>query len=260
MTSDASGPAGKPGEPGDPGEPGERGGHGARLVDTRVPRDPRGVALLLHGGGSRPETMRVSPAQLSVLRLVPTAARIAHSAPGIAVHRLLNSYRGWDTRHTPVQDVAWALDVLRARYGRVPVCLVGHSLGGRAAILSLGHPDVHGVVALAPWVHATDAPAPGRDLGGASLLVVHGDDDRVASPEKALRVVRALSARARVGYVGVRGGRHSMVRRHGVFDGLAAAFVAATLSGAGPDRGREEPTGLAAVVARVLAGESFAEV
>ena len=260
MTSGASGPA-EPGQVAEPGEPGEPRGHGARLVDTRVPRDPRGVALLLHGGGGRAGSIRVSPAQLSVLRLVPTAARIAHAAPGVAVHRLLNSYRGWDTRHTPVQDVAWALDVLRARHGRLPVCLVGHSLGGRAAILSLGQPDVHGVVALAPWVHATDAPAPGRDLGGASLLVVHGDDDRVASPEKAFRVARALSARARVGYVGVRGGRHSMVRRHGVFDGLAAAFVAATLPDAGhAGHGRREPRDAAAVVARVLGGESFVEV
>jgi predicted esterase len=260
VTSGASGPA-EPGQVGESREPGEPRGHGARLIDTRVPRDPHGVALLLHGGGSRAASMRVSPAQLSVLRLVPTAARIAHAAPGVAVHRLLNSYRGWDTRHTPVQDVAWALDVLRARYGRLPVCLVGHSLGGRAAILSLGHPDVHGVVALAPWVHATDAPPPGGDLGGASLLVVHGDDDRVASPERAFRVARALSARVRVGYVGVRGGRHSMVRRHGVFDGLAAAFVSATLPGEGPGRlGPEEPTGLAAVVARALAGESFVEV
>ncbi|WP_083706936.1 alpha/beta hydrolase [Intrasporangium flavum] len=251
------------------GTPEVRDGHGSRLVDTRVPPDPRGVALLLHGGGSRPGALRVSPAQLSVLRLVPTAARIAHAAPDVAVHRLLNSYRGWDTRHTPVQDVAWALDMLRARHGRVPVCLVGHSLGGRAAILSLGHPDVHGAVALAPWVRATDVPAPGRDLGGASVLVVHGDEDRVASPEQAFRMARALSARALVGYVAVRGGRHSMLRRHAVFDGLAAGFVAATLGGAGArgrgrheesGEGRGEGSGSAAVVARVLAGESFVEV
>ncbi|WP_323097462.1 alpha/beta hydrolase [Intrasporangium sp. YIM S08009] len=239
--------------------PGSADAHGARLIDTRVPRDPQGIALLLHGGGSRPGAMRVSPAQLSVLRLVPTASRIARSAPRVAVHRLLNSYRGWDTRHTPVQDVAWALDALRARHGSVPVCLVGHSLGGRAAILSLGHRDVRSVVALAPWVHTTDAP--GGDLADTSLLVVHGDDDRVASPERAFRVARALAPRMPVGYIAVRGGRHSMLRRHEVFDGLAAAFVADTLGpGRSPDPLRPVGGGYAGVVARALAGEAFIEV
>src|SRR4051812_40411767 len=38
----------------------------ARLIDTAAPREPRGVALVLHGGGARRGPMRVSPAQLSV--------------------------------------------------------------------------------------------------------------------------------------------------------------------------------------------------
>ncbi|WP_438949092.1 LLM class flavin-dependent oxidoreductase, partial [Streptomyces harbinensis] len=40
---------------------------------------------------------------------------------------------------------------LAARLGPVPVVLVGHSMGGRAALRAAGHPAVTGVVALAPW-------------------------------------------------------------------------------------------------------------
>jgi hypothetical protein len=45
-----------------------------RLIDVATPVDPVGVVVLLHGGASRGGTMRVSPTQLSVLRMVPSAA------------------------------------------------------------------------------------------------------------------------------------------------------------------------------------------
>ena len=53
----------------------------ARLVETTAPRDPAGVVLVLHGGASRRETVRVSPTQLSVLRMIPIAARVARVGP-----------------------------------------------------------------------------------------------------------------------------------------------------------------------------------
>jgi hypothetical protein len=67
----------------------------ARLIATSVPKDPEGVVLVLHGGGSRRRRMMVSPAQLSVLRMVPIARRAARAGKGrLAVYRLLNSVRG----------------------------------------------------------------------------------------------------------------------------------------------------------------------
>ena len=45
-----------------------------RLIATAVPKDPEGVVIALHGGASRRGKMAVSPAQLSVLRMVPIAA------------------------------------------------------------------------------------------------------------------------------------------------------------------------------------------
>ena len=162
------------------------------------------------------------------------------------MHRLPNSSRGWDEAHTPVDDVAWALGEVRDRYGvDVPVVLVGHSLGGRAAILSGDQPGVRSVVALAPWVYPADGR---RDLHGRRVLVVHGDEDRVASPQRSAAVAEDLRRTAEVGYIRVAGGKHAMLGHHRVFDGAAADFVTAQLL-----LGDEVP----APVRDVLAGEQL---
>lgn len=125
---------------------------------------------MLHGGAHRGDATGVSPAQLSVLRMIPVARRVARAtARRGAVLRLLNSRRGWDTAHTPVRDVEWALAEIAGRFGReLPVCLVGHSLGGRAALLSAGERQVTGVVALAPWVYPSDVPPAATERGSSS--------------------------------------------------------------------------------------------
>ena len=221
----------------------------ARLIDTSVPVDPVGAVLVLHGGGSRRGSMMVSPTQLSVLRMIPIAERIRYAAKNrLAVFRLLNSVRGWDAQHTPVDDVIWALAQLRERFGNaLPTSLVGHSLGGRAALLAASQPGVRSAVALAPWVYPTDgdAGAPGR-----RILIVHGTRDRIARPANSEAVARALSRTADVGYVRVEGGKHAMLRHHEDFDGLATQFVLGTLL--------DEPQ--SGPVARVLAGEHWIDI
>jgi pimeloyl-ACP methyl ester carboxylesterase len=199
----------------------------ARLIGTRTPARPTGAVLVLHGGAARKERAVVSPTQLSVLRMVPIAARIARAGHGrLAVFRLLNSSRGWDSGRTPVDDVAWALEQVRDRYGDLPASLVGHSLGGRAAILSADQPAVRSVVALAPWVYPDDGH---RDLGGRRVLVVHGDRDRIASPQRSAIVAEDLRRTAEVEYVLVPGGTHAMLSHRRAFDGAAAGFVTRTL-------------------------------
>lgn len=183
--------------------------------------------LVLHGGASRADRPDVHPTQLSVLRMVPVAGRIARADRRLAVLRLLNSSRGWDTRHTPVDDVRWALDQVRERYGDLPVGLVGHSLGGRAALLAGAEPAVRGVVALNPWVYPYDD----ADLSGRRVLVVHGTDDRIASIERARAVVSNLRRRTDVELREVPGGKHAMLRRGAVFERAAAAFCVETLLG-----------------------------
>ena len=171
-----------------------------------MPDRPDGVVVVLHGGGARRVRMMVSPTQLSVLRMIPVARRVARAGRGrLAVFRLLNSVRGWDAHHTPVRDAEWALDGIAERLGTtMPACLVGHSLGGRAALLAAGRPEVRSVVALAPWVLPSDVP-PG--LGDARILIVHGDRDRIASQSRALALARELSRRAAVGFITVKAAR-----------------------------------------------------
>ena len=221
----------------------------ARLVPVHTPRDPEGVVLVLHGGASRSGATQVSPAQLSVLRMIPVAQTIARAGRGrLAVHRLLNSHRGWDARSTPVMDVAWALAELAREHGGQlpPVALVGHSLGGRAALLSADQPAVRSIVALNPWVYPTD----GVDLGGRQALIVHGTDDRVAPAGRSAEVARRLSRTGRVGYIAVPGGRHAMLRQGRTFERYAAEFVTATLL----SQDARSPA-----VAAVLGGESYVE-
>ena len=110
-------------------------------------------------------------------------------------------------------------------WAAVATCLIGHSLGGRAALLAAGAPEVRSAVALAPWVLPSDRPA---DLAGRRILIVHGARDRVASPRRSGALAQAIAAEADVNYVCVEDGSHAMLRRHALFDGLAADFAAVT--------------------------------
>jgi len=110
--------------------------------------------------------------------MIPTARRVARQGGRrLAVLRLLNSYRGWDNNHTPVDDVRWAVDELLRRFPGRSLGLVGQSLGGRAAMLGAAAPEV-AVAARNPWLHPDERPMPTR----AQVLVVHGLQDRVARP------------------------------------------------------------------------------
>lgn len=204
-----------------------------RLIPVKVPKDPEGVVVGLHGGGSRGEAMMVSPTQLSVLRMVPIARRLARVGRGrVAVYRLLNSVRGWDSTHTPVKDAHWALDTIAEQLGaELPATLVGHSLGGRAAILSADHAGVDSVVALNPYLYPQDGS---RGLSGRRILVVHGTADRIAPLSNAEAVVRTLSRTTEAGLVRVKDGKHAMLSRSGTFTKLAADFVAWQRLGADP--------------------------
>lgn len=197
-----------------------------QLLPVGRSRSPEAAVLVLHGGASRGDRMMVSPTQLSVVRMIPTARAVARAGRGrLAVFRLLNSWRGWDSEHTPLADAAWAARQVRERYGALPLGLVGHSLGGRAALLAGGEEGVESVVALNPWVYPTDT----ADLTGRRVLIVHGARDRVAPPARAEAVAGNLSRTADVDFVIIPGGRHAMLRHGREFDLRAAAFTAEAL-------------------------------
>ncbi|WP_292671913.1 alpha/beta hydrolase [Nocardioides sp.] len=197
-----------------------------RLIQVARPRSPVGAVLVLHGGASRGDRMMVSPTQLSVVRMIPTAKAAARAGNGrLAVYRLLNSWRGWDGQHTPVADARWAMAQVRGELGDLPLGLIGHSLGGRAALLAGAEPDVVSVVALNPWVYPTDD----ADLTGRRVLVLHGTQDRVASMARARTVAANLARTADVEFVEIEGGKHAMLRHGREFDRRAADFTAQTL-------------------------------
>ena len=221
----------------------------ARLVDTRSPRDPEGVVLALHGGAAREGSPVVSPAQLSVLRMIPVARRLARAGRGrLAVLRLLNSSRGWVDRHTPVDDTIWALGQVRERYGDLPVSLVGHSLGGRAALLAGEQEGVRSVVALNPWVY----PDQSGDLRGRPTLIVHGLADRIALPDRSAALARRLARTTDVGYIAIPDAKHAMLRHGRRFETYASEFVVATLLG-------RDGLRLSDPVAAVLDGAAFVD-
>ena len=189
----------------------------------------------------------MSPTQLSVLRMIPTARAAARASKRLAVYRVLNTSRGWDAGRTPVQDADEAIRAVRERYADAPVGLIGHSLGGRAALAAGDDPAVRSVVALNPWVYPDDDFA----LGGRRVLFVHGRLDRIAPPARAEAVARRVGRRTDVGFVWVPDGKHAMLRRGHDYDRWAAAFTAAVLLG--DDSLAQGP------VAQVLAGEHWVE-
>ncbi|MET3961019.1 pimeloyl-ACP methyl ester carboxylesterase [Marmoricola sp. OAE513] len=227
----------------------------AKLVPVKKPSkqpvNPDGIVIVVHGGASRRGQMMVSPTQLSVLRMIPLARRLARAGKGrLAVYRLLNSYRGWDTHHTPVHDIEWAISRVAELHGvDVPVALVGHSLGGRAAILAARLPAVRSVVALAAFVYPADAD--GLGLRDRWILFVHGVRDRIAPVQRAEALAQRLARTNEVGFLAIRRGKHAMLAEHGTFERAASDFVTSTLLGTSPG------TRSGSLVARILGGESY---
>ena len=171
-----------------------------KLIFTRAPKNPDGIALVLHGGrevGQAP----VRGNQLAVVRMIPIAHRIAAAARGrLAIVRVLDVVRGWNgSAASPVADAEWAVSRTLERFGDLPVSLVGHSMGGRAAMRAAGAPNVRSVVGLAPWLPPGE---PTTQLRDKQVLIVHGSADRMTSPARSAAFARALvGVAAQVSYV-----------------------------------------------------------
>jgi alpha-beta hydrolase superfamily lysophospholipase len=213
----------------------------------------RAVALVLHGGRAK-GTTRVRAHQLAVLRMRPFSAALhaAGSRAGLAVATLRYAVRGWNGKsQSPVADVQWALDRLATRYPDVPVALVGHSMGGRAAIYAAGASGVRALVGLAPWIEARD---PWQQLAGRHLLVVHGDRDRITSPPASAAYARhAADLAASAAYVSVHGERHAMLHRPRLWHEICTGWVLARMCEVPPTRAVGRQT--ARLLERILAGE-----
>ncbi|MFJ9456317.1 alpha/beta fold hydrolase [Kitasatospora sp. NPDC101447] len=201
------------------------------LEVLHVPARMRVAVLLLPGGRSEDRT---APTRLDLpaRRMTPFARALRRRLPGdvVLTARVRYRYRGWNGQDAhPVQDAGRALEELASFAPGLPVVLIGHSMGGRAAIAAAGRPQVRGVVALAPWCPPGD---PVDQLAGRSLVVLHDRRDRVTSAVESFALARrAAAAGARVELVPMPRGRHAMLRNASMWHRLTVEAVASVLTG-----------------------------
>ncbi|MET9091180.1 alpha/beta fold hydrolase [Streptomyces cyaneofuscatus] len=203
-------------------------------------RPPSAAVLVLHGGhenGTEPPPW--GPLNLPGVRMRPfvralrraTRARQDGTQDGteVLVRQVRYVHRGWNgPRADALRDALAALDALAEEAGDdVPVILLGHSMGARAALRAAGHPLVRGVVGLAPWCPPGD---PVTQLAGRDVVLVHSNRDRMTSPQATQSLTaRARRAGARTCMVTVRGGDHAMIRRAPAWHRLTTTLVTGLL-------------------------------
>ncbi|GAA2636757.1 MULTISPECIES: alpha/beta fold hydrolase [Streptomyces] len=203
----------------------ESTGEGRALVLRTSPAVPAAAVLLLHGGreeGPEPPPLLNLPA----LRMRPFAAAVVRATRGrdVLVAEVRYRHRGWNgSRCDAARDAEAALARLRGIAGDVPVVLVGHSMGGRAALRAAGAPLVHGVVALAPWCPPGE---PVDHLAGRRLYLLHDEQDRVTSAAGSWEFVRrSRLAGACATAIPMATGGHAMLRGAGSWHRRTAALV-----------------------------------
>jgi pimeloyl-ACP methyl ester carboxylesterase len=197
-------------------------------ADAPAPKPVTGVVVVAHGGQSA-STEPVTPLQPAVLRMIPLAAAIqsALRGSGAVVRRPRFRVRGWNgAQASPVGDLNRELDEIAAAYGPVPVVLVGHSMGARAAVRVAGHPAVSAVAGLAPWLPSGE---PVGQLAGRWVLLAHGSADGITSPADTWAFVERARAVTTVVAIEVRQGDHPMLRRARFWHAIAADFARAAL-------------------------------
>jgi len=196
-----------------------------------------GVVVVAHGGQSS-STAPTNALQPAVLRMIPVAAAVRHGL------------RGSGAQASPAADLHELLDGIAAGYGAVPVVLIGHSMGARAAIRAAGHPAVSAVAGLAPWLPLGE---PAGQLAGRRVLLAHGTADTITSPAETWAFVDRARQVTAVTAIEVRDGDHPMLRRARLWHAIAAEFARSAL-GPGPAAAGAASTG--DVAAAVTAASS----
>jgi len=172
---------------------------GPSLSRYDAPGRTEAMVLVLHGGKAR-SSAPVTGRSLTWRRAQGLARALGEPlhAQGVGLWVLRYRTVGWNADGTgKVDDTRWALDRIRAEIGEVPVALLGHSMGGRAACRAADHELVRGVVALAPWLPLHE---PVTALAGRQLHAAHGRRDHItraqdtrAYVERARKVASAAS-------------------------------------------------------------------
>jgi pimeloyl-ACP methyl ester carboxylesterase len=192
------------------------------------------VVLVLHGGREHSQ-QATSAVQLAYRRMVPIARSVAQAVGpgGAAVWLVRNRVRGWnEPARDALVDAQWALHAARHRHPDAAITLVGHSMGGRAALLAAGADGVVGACALAPWLEPGD---PVEQLAGRSVLIAHGDQDTWTDPARSESYARRLRGVVpSVCRFVLPGAGHMMLRRADDWTRLVRVFVAGVLGAQPP--------------------------
>jgi hypothetical protein len=192
------------------------------LLELGAKADARAVVVVAHGGRAK-DLRRDSHLRPPALRMLPFSRDLARrGAPHrLAVAQLRYRYVGFNGG-APVEDLTWALDRMAERHD-APICVVGHSMGARAAILAAGHPAVTSVVGLATWIKPEDAVG---QAAGRTVMLAHGLRDRVTDPVSSYDLAVGLrAARARVCRFEVAAAGHTMLDRRSVWHALTRDFA-----------------------------------
>ncbi|APE23525.1 alpha/beta hydrolase [Streptomyces venezuelae] len=192
-----------------------------------------GVVLLLPDGDPVSGRRASALAHAAMLPLGRGLVRAGRDE-GLVAHVVRYRGRGWNgTDANLAADADWAVAEAVRRYGDVPVCLVGHGLGGRAALRAAGHAAVGAVLALAPWLPEDDVaaePEAVRQLVGRRVLLVHGTNDARTDPELSFRYAeRAKKANRETCRFEVHSDGHALRQYAAEVQALAADFVLGAL-------------------------------
>jgi dienelactone hydrolase len=192
-----------------------------RLDLVADPPGSRDLVVVAHGGQEHsleePHDWRHA-----ILRMWPFAAAARQAAPDAQVALVRYRYRGWngDQAHAAA-DMLQLLDAVPDHIARI--LLIGHSMGGRAAIATAGHRRVVGVLALAPWLPVDE---PMRRLHDRLVVLAHGDLDHTVDPRLTAEFARNVRrAGVPVALFSADDEAHALLRRHGDWDELVRRFV-----------------------------------